>query len=85
MIRRILGGLVDGYRLVGSPLAAALGAQCRFSPSCSEYAREALRRLPMGRAMVLIAGRLLRCQPWCEGGIDPVPGGAPQAQGGEQR
>ena len=66
-------GLVDVYRVIGAPIAAMLGARCRFHPSCSAYAREALAELPLPRAFSLIAGRLLRCHPWCEGGVDPVP------------
>jgi uncharacterized protein len=71
-MQRILIGLVRLYRQFGAQVAATLGAQCRFTPTCSEYAEEALTRLPLHRALVAIASRLLRCQPWCEGGVDPV-------------
>ena len=46
---------------------------CRFSPSCSDYAREAVETLPLHRAAILIALRLLRCTPFSAGGVDPVP------------
>ncbi|MEM6572410.1 MAG: membrane protein insertion efficiency factor YidD [Planctomycetota bacterium] len=48
-------------------------ATCRFSPTCSAYAEEALRTLPLPRALALIVWRLVRCQPFCRGGYDPVP------------
>ena len=51
-----------------------LGGQCRFVPSCSFYAEEALIRGSLLRALGLIAWRLARCQPLCKGGFDPVPG-----------
>lgn len=53
-----------------SPL---LGAHCRFHPSCSDYARQAIERHGSTRGSVLTLWRLARCQPWCEGGMDPVP------------
>jgi len=62
--------LVEGYRVALSPL---LGGHCRFWPSCSAYAEEALRRHGAGRGTVLAARRLLRCHPFHAGGIDPVP------------
>jgi uncharacterized protein len=62
--------LVEGYRVALSPL---LGGHCRFWPSCSAYAEEAIRRHGAGRGAVLAARRLLRCHPFHAGGIDPVP------------
>ena len=50
-----------------------IGAHCRFEPSCSHYAIEALERHGALRGTVLAAGRVLRCNPWMPGGIDPVP------------
>jgi len=50
-----------------------LPPRCRFYPSCSEYAREALKVHPLHYALWLILKRLLKCQPLCEGGIDLVP------------
>ena len=61
---------VSAYRIVLSPL---LGGFCRFEPSCSRYAEEALRRHGAVRGLRLTAGRLMRCQPFHRGGLDPVP------------
>lgn len=63
-------GLICGYRWLISPL---LGPCCRYLPSCSEYAVEALRRHGAGYGSYLTARRLLRCHPWHAGGLDPVP------------
>ncbi|WP_082468913.1 membrane protein insertion efficiency factor YidD [Sciscionella sediminilitoris] len=62
--------LVKGYRKGISPL---LPPSCRFYPSCSEYALEALRVHGAARGTLLAVRRLLRCGPWHPGGIDPVP------------
>ncbi len=62
--------LVKLYRFVVSPL---LGSNCRFEPSCSEYAEEALHRHGAGKGLWLAARRLGRCHPWHPGGYDPVP------------
>ena len=59
------------YRRVISPLTPP---SCRFTPSCSAYAEEALRTMNPIKAVTLIAWRIVRCQPFCEGGYDPVPG-----------
>jgi len=50
-----------------------MGNSCRFYPSCSSYALEAIQRHGAFFGSVLIIKRLLRCHPFCEGGIDPVP------------
>lgn len=63
-------GLIDVYRRLVSPL---FGPRCRFVPSCSEYAVEALRRHGAIKGGALTVWRLLRCQPFCHGGYDPVP------------
>ena len=68
--RQILMGLVRGYRLLLSPW---LGSHCRFAPTCSAYALEALERHGAGTGSLLAARRLVRCHPWCQGGVDPVP------------
>ena len=68
--RRMLGGLVKAYRLLLSPW---LGSSCRFEPSCSLYSIEAYERHGAVVGSALTASRLLRCQPWCKGGHDPVP------------
>jgi putative membrane protein insertion efficiency factor len=68
--RRVLVALVKGYRLL---LKAWLGNSCRFEPSCSQYALDALNRHGALAGSSLTVGRILRCHPWCEGGCDPVP------------
>jgi uncharacterized protein len=70
LMQRLLVGLVQAYRLLLSPW---LGSACRFSPTCSAYALEALQTHGAGRGSILSARRLIRCSPWCEGGHDPVP------------
>lgn len=70
-MRLLLIGIIRYvYKPVLSPILAALGARCRFYPSCSEYAIECLQDLPIIQAVVKIAWRLLRCQPLCDGGDD---------------
>ncbi len=54
-------------------LRPMLGANCRFYPSCSDYAREAVERHGAWRGTLLAARRLSRCHPWHPGGHDPVP------------
>lgn len=67
---RILLLLIDAYRLILSPV---LGGYCRYQPSCSLYADEAVRRHGAGRGASLALRRLLRCHPFRPGGFDPVP------------
>ncbi|HXZ53500.1 MAG TPA: membrane protein insertion efficiency factor YidD [Burkholderiales bacterium] len=71
MISGLLRLLVRGYRFFVSPL---LPPSCRFHPSCSEYAEEALRRHGALRGSWLSVRRVCRCGPWSRGGHDPVPG-----------
>lgn len=66
----LLISLVRGYQRVVSPL---LGPSCRFQPSCSQYAIEAIRMHGAAKGLLLTSGRLLRCNPCCDGGHDPVP------------
>jgi len=61
---------IEAYRVSLSPL---LGGFCRFQPSCSVYAAEAVRRHGARRGSLLAVRRLLRCQPFHRGGFDPVP------------
>jgi putative membrane protein insertion efficiency factor len=61
---------IEAYRVTLSPL---LGGFCRFQPSCSAYAAEAVRRHGARRGSLLALRRLLRCQPFHRGGFDPVP------------
>jgi putative membrane protein insertion efficiency factor len=63
-------GLIKGYRLFVSP---HLGCNCRYLPSCSEYAIEAIEDHGLVRGTALAAGRLARCHPWGGSGLDPVP------------
>ncbi|HET7548013.1 MAG TPA: membrane protein insertion efficiency factor YidD [Usitatibacter sp.] len=70
MIARIFIGAVRLYRFLLSPW---WGGHCRFSPTCSEYAIEALRCHGACRGGCLAARRLFRCHPWHAGGFDPVP------------
>ncbi len=65
--------LVALVRLYQVTLRPLMGGHCRFSPSCSEYAVEALRTHGTMRAGWLIARRVLRCHPFGGGGFDPVP------------
>jgi uncharacterized protein len=71
--QRMLITLVRGYRLLLSPW---LGSQCRFLPTCSAYALEALQAHGAAGGSYLAARRVLRCHPWCAGGHDPVPSAA---------
>jgi len=72
------------FHILGAPLLAllwvyqrlispALGPACRYYPSCSQYAVEAIRMRGPIVGPVLAIRRLLRCHPWAEGGLDPVP------------
>lgn len=70
MVKRALLVLIRGYRLLLSPW---LGAGCRFHPTCSAYALEAIERHGAAAGSYLMARRLVRCGPWCEGGFDAVP------------
>ena len=69
-MQRLLIGIVQAYRLLLSPW---LGNSCRFEPTCSRYAIEALQLHGAAMGTYLAAGRILRCHPWCAGGHDPVP------------
>lgn len=70
MVSRLLVALVRGYRYLLSPW---WGRQCRFEPTCSAYAIEALERHGAARGSWLAMRRVLRCHPWHPGGFDPVP------------
>lgn len=63
--------LLRGYQLGISPF---LGLNCRFYPSCSSYAAEAIRVHGAAKGGFLAARRLCKCHPWHPGGVDPVPG-----------
>ena len=53
-------------------ISPALGSRCRYYPSCSEYAAQAIERFGILRGLVLAGWRPLRCNPWSHGGFDPV-------------
>jgi putative membrane protein insertion efficiency factor len=69
-VSRALAALIRAYQLVISP---ALPASCRYYPSCSQYAREAVLKHGVLRGVYLAAARLVRCNPWSPGGVDLVP------------
>jgi putative membrane protein insertion efficiency factor len=62
--------LLRGYKLCISPF---LGQHCRFYPSCSDYAQQAIVDHGAARGIVLAGRRLCKCHPWHAGGFDPVP------------
>jgi uncharacterized protein len=59
-------------RLYQRLISPALGSRCKYYPSCSEYAAQAISRFGILRGLVLAGWRLLRCNPWSHGGFDPV-------------
>jgi uncharacterized protein len=69
-MKRVLLALLRAYRLLLSPL---LGASCRFYPTCSTYAVEAVETHGAARGTWLAVKRILKCHPWHPGGVDPVP------------
>ena len=75
VVSAVLVLLVRAYQWTLRPF---IGAHCRFEPSCSHYAIEAVQRHGPVRGTALSAARILRCNPWTEAGYDPVP---PQAGG----
>ncbi|HIE78469.1 MAG TPA: membrane protein insertion efficiency factor YidD [Candidatus Thioglobus sp.] len=62
--------LISLYRRFISPLIAS---RCRFYPTCSEYSLQAFEEYSFFKAFYLTIKRLLRCQPFCKGGVDPLP------------
>ncbi len=70
VMRGILKLAIRGYRYLISPM---LGPNCRFYPSCSCYAEEAIELHGALKGSYLAARRILRCHPWHAGGFDPVP------------
>jgi putative membrane protein insertion efficiency factor len=69
-MRRLVLFLLRAYQYAVSPL---LGTNCRFYPSCSEYAQEAVQKYGTLRGGWLTLKRLVRCHPFHPGGVDPVP------------
>ena len=76
-MKRVLLALIAAYRLALSPF---LGANCRFYPTCSAYASEAIETHGAVRGTWLAAKRLLKCHPWHPGGVDPVPPSMPPSK-----
>ena len=74
--RVALIGLIRLYRLT---LSTWLGGQCKFYPSCSRYAEEAIRAHGAARGVMLAGWRVVRCGPFTDGGLDPVPARRPRA------
>jgi len=70
IVRAALLRLIRLYQLTLSPW---LGRQCRYEPTCSHYAAEALQRFGVRRGVWLAAKRIGRCHPWGQSGYDPVP------------
>ena len=70
LLARIFIAMIRLYQYLLSPL---LGTQCRFTPTCSHYAADALNKYGAAKGSYLASRRLLRCHPWCDGGYDPVP------------
>ena len=75
ILRRLLMGMVRAYQLLISPM---LGGSCRFEPTCSAYALQALDLHSAAAGSYLALRRIARCQPWCDGGHDPVPSEKPR-------
>jgi putative membrane protein insertion efficiency factor len=69
MLRSIAILPIRLYQRLISPL---VGSRCKYHPSCSEYAAQAIERFGILRGLVLAGWRLLRCNPWSHGGFDPV-------------
>ena len=71
LMARLLVAAISLYRKAISPL---LPRHCRYEPTCSAYALEAIRLHGALRGVALAARRVARCHPWAPGGLDPVPG-----------
>ena len=74
-MRTLIALLIRTYQWTLSPL---LGNACRFHPSCSEYTLQAVKRFGVLRGGWMGIRRIVRCNPFVEGGYDPVPEGCPQ-------
>jgi putative membrane protein insertion efficiency factor len=68
-MRQIAALPVHAYRAVVSPL---IGPRCKYHPTCSRYALDAIQEVGVVRGLILAAWRLLRCNPWSHGGVDRV-------------
>jgi len=81
-VKQAVQFVLRAYKRFASPM---LPHSCRFVPTCSEYAMEAVERHGVMRGMWLAAGRLLRCRPFARAGVDLVPQVAPERIGGRAR
>ena len=70
MLKKLFLGMMRFYQLALSPL---FPPACRFIPTCSGYAIEAIEKYGAVKGLRLACGRVLRCHPFCKGGYDPVP------------
>lgn len=70
VMKLVLKALIRGYQILISPL---LPATCRYTPTCSSYALAAIERFGPVRGSWMATKRIVRCNPWHEGGYDPVP------------
>ncbi len=71
-MRRVRRAFVLPIRLYQRSFSLMLGERCKYYPSCSEYAAQAITGFGILRGLVLAGWRLLRCNPWSHGGFDPV-------------
>ncbi len=69
IVRSIVIAPIRVYQKLIGPL---FGARCKYYPSCSEYAAQAITKFGILRGLVLAGWRVLRCNPWSHGGVDPV-------------
>lgn len=69
-MKKVLKKAIRGYQTYISPL---LGANCRYEPTCSHYALEALDKHGAMKGSLMAVGRICRCHPFIKGGVDPVP------------
>jgi uncharacterized protein len=69
-VKRVVLATIGAYQRLISPV---LPRRCRYEPTCSAYASEAIRRFGAARGLLLASWRLLRCNPFSHGGFDPVP------------
>jgi uncharacterized protein len=69
LLRSIVSAPIVGYQRLISP---AIPRRCRYEPTCSRYALDAIREYGILKGLVLAGWRLLRCNPWSDGGYDPV-------------
>lgn len=70
MVKKIIILLIRGYQIYISPLS---GPHCRYTPTCSQYALEAVEKYGVVKGGFLACKRILRCHPFARGGYDPVP------------